>query len=76
MPDEPIVTPPTNARLIQQARHGCMELAKIEEQYRAAKMFLADGNHVVIPQAQINALKQRFAAIRTEVKAALDAVTA
>jgi len=65
----------TNAQLIQQASQGVSELARLEGQYSAAKIMLADGDEIDIPAEKITALKQRFVAVRNAVKDALDAVS-
>jgi len=66
----------TNAELIQKASAGVSELARIEGQYSAAKIMLANGEEIDIPADKIEALKSRFATVRDQVEAALDAVTA
>jgi hypothetical protein len=65
----------TNAELIQAASAGVSELARLEEQYRAAKVILADGAEIEIPAGYVTALKAKFATVRTAVKGYLDAVT-
>jgi len=66
----------TNAELIQKASAGVSELARLYGQYAAAKIMLANGEEIDIPAEKITALKTRFATVRNQVKAALDAVTA
>jgi hypothetical protein len=73
MPDES--APFTNEQWILLAKHGIRKLARLEEQYRTAKVSLANGDELTITPSQITALKQKFAIVRSEVKDALDAVT-
>jgi uncharacterized coiled-coil DUF342 family protein len=65
----------TNAQKLQEAIKGVSKLISIEAQYRVGKIILHNDEEIDIPSAKITALKQKFATIRTEVKAYLDDIT-
>jgi len=66
----------TNYEYLQRAARRMSELIRIEGQYSAAKVLLADGDEMDIPADKITALKQRFATIRSDMIDDLNSVTA
>lgn len=64
-----------NVENIEKAIAAINTCNKCVRLYEAGKEALADGIEVDFPAATITALKQKFAAARTECKAALDAIT-
>lgn len=65
----------TNADYIMFAKCACAYLVQLEEQYKKATTELVDGSKMNIPAAKITAMKQEFAALRNDIKTALDSVT-
>jgi len=64
----------TNYEKLQAAAKLMSKMIRLEERYRIGKIALEDGGDLDIPADRITALKQRFAAVRTEHIALLESV--